>query len=543
MADLEKIKLSQTTDQWTTNLNKNFTELENSKVDKVEGKQLSTNDFTDSEKNKLANIASGAEVNKIDSIEVNGIEATITDKKASVTIPLAGKTSDLTNDSFVSYTTAEQGLTDEQKQNARTNIDAEKSFTKNTAFNKNFEDSTDNIKMNGEVSVGTSTTVARADHVHPSDTSKLDAIKANRNVTQDLTVKTTDGSDNVSLEVSYINLSSQAQTSESKAISLANDQHAGLMSKSDYSQIRQNTEDIARLKNVNVRLLYTDKSDPIATEIDTFVQSKGYTSPYQGISVVVDATKHVWHYYEGGTGWKDDGSESIANFTNTTAGTILGSSDDGKIHAETDGTGSVNGWDDLKNRVSTVESGKVNKTDVQNETGTSTSNPISQNAATTAINAVKTDLNGHINNKENPHEVTKEQVGLGNVDNTSDANKPVSTAQQTALDNKLNKNLTAAAANKNVVTDASGNITTEDKPVILNVSTLTFTDAADTWSANTSDGTYTLTLASTKTPISNARKLIADSGKYQDIMATVEYDSQNIYITSDEKFSGAIAVV
>ena len=36
----------------------------------------------------------------------------------------------------------------------------------------------------------------------------------------------------------------------------------------------------------------------------------------------------------------------------------------------------------------------------------------------------------------NPHNVTKANVGLGNVDNTSDANKPVSTAQQTALNAK-----------------------------------------------------------------------------------------------------------
>lgn len=43
-------------------------------------------------------------------------------------------------------------------------------------------------------------------------------------------------------------------------------------------------------------------------------------------------------------------------------------------------------------------------------------------------------LSNHINNKNNPHEVTKDQVGLGNVDNTSDLNKPVSTAQQTAID-------------------------------------------------------------------------------------------------------------
>ena len=33
---------------------------------------------------------------------------------------------------------------------------------------------------------------------------------------------------------------------------------------------------------------------------------------------------------------------------------------------------------------------------------------------------------------------TKTDVGLGNVDNTSDANKPISTATQTALDLKAN---------------------------------------------------------------------------------------------------------
>lgn len=42
-------------------------------------------------------------------------------------------------------------------------------------------------------------------------------------------------------------------------------------------------------------------------------------------------------------------------------------------------------------------------------------------------------INGHIADLENPHSVTKAQVGLGNVDNTSDANKPVSTAQATAI--------------------------------------------------------------------------------------------------------------
>lgn len=60
-----------------------------------------------------------------------------------------------------------------------------------------------------------------------------------------------------------------------------------------------------------------------------------------------------------------------------------------------------------------------------------------QAGITSDINAVQTNLETHINNKSNPHEVTKDQVGLGNVDNTSDANKPISNATQTALNGKF----------------------------------------------------------------------------------------------------------
>lgn len=61
-----------------------------------------------------------------------------------------------------------------------------------------------------------------------------------------------------------------------------------------------------------------------------------------------------------------------------------------------------------------------------------------QAGITSDIDAVQTNLETHINNKSNPHEVNKAQVGLGNVDNTSDANKPISTATQNALNSKFN---------------------------------------------------------------------------------------------------------
>jgi len=59
-------------------------------------------------------------------------------------------------------------------------------------------------------------------------------------------------------------------------------------------------------------------------------------------------------------------------------------------------------------------------------------------SAVTWISTNGTNLINHLSNTSNPHNTTKTQVGLGNVDNTSDANKPVSTAQQTALDLKEN---------------------------------------------------------------------------------------------------------
>lgn len=48
-------------------------------------------------------------------------------------------------------------------------------------------------------------------------------------------------------------------------------------------------------------------------------------------------------------------------------------------------------------------------------------------------------LNTHVLDYNNPHKVTKSQVGLGNVDNTSDLDKPISTATQNALDKKVSK--------------------------------------------------------------------------------------------------------
>ncbi|GEM_PF-2785542 len=55
--------------------------------------------------------------------------------------------------------------------------------------------------------------------------------------------------------------------------------------------------------------------------------------------------------------------------------------------------------------------------------------PLNQN-----FDSIDAAIAGHAADTSNPHQTTKEQVGLGNVDNTSDADKPISTAVQAVLD-------------------------------------------------------------------------------------------------------------
>ena len=109
-----------------------------------------------------------------------------------------------------------------------------------------------------------------------------------------------------------------------------------------------------------------------------------------------------------------------------------------------------------------------NTSDVNKPVSAAQSTAIGLKADTTALTAHTTDIS-------NPHSVTQTQVGLSNVNNTSDASKPVSTATQTALNLKasttsLNTHINDAA-NPHTVTQAQvglGNVNNTadaDKPV------------------------------------------------------------------------------
>jgi hypothetical protein len=113
------------------------------------------------------------------------------------------------------------------------------------------------------------------------------------------------------------------------------------------------------------------------------------------------------------------------------------------------GLGSVDDTSDADKPVSTAQQTaldlKANESALVSHSG-NTSNPHSVTKAQVGLTnvvdveqATVAEYDIHTGDTSNPHSVTQTQVGLSNVDNTTDANKPVSTAQQTALDLKANE--------------------------------------------------------------------------------------------------------
>ena len=78
------------------------------------------------------------------------------------------------------------------------------------------------------------------------------------------------------------------------------------------------------------------------------------------------------------------------------------------------------------------------------------------------INAVQKTAEDHIGNKINPHNVTKEQLGLGSVDNTPDNEKPVSVFQAEAIADAKLAGTVAQEAAENAQTTANNAQTAAD---------------------------------------------------------------------------------
>lgn len=263
----------------------------------------------------------------------------------------------------------------------------------------------------------------------------------NNNVVENISTSVT--GDNFSLIQTLINLNTQATTQQSVNLPLANATTAGLMSSSDFSSLQDLEDRVGNLEGKTTRLLYTASTNPTASDINSFVTGLGYTSPFEGIAVVVDETFHIWHYYDNnGIGWRDDGVDTVSNFTNSTAGVILGSTDNGKVFAETDGTGSVNGWDTLNTNVSNLQS--------------------TTQALSSSVSTLQNTVSTHTSNISDLQTTTQ---NLSNTVNSLNTQVGTNTSNITNLQNsKININQGTANTGKILTVGSDGNVLPQEIP-------------------------------------------------------------------------------
>lgn len=171
----------------------------------------------------------------------------------------------------------------------------------------------------------------------------------------------------------------------------------------------------------------------------------------------------------------------------------------------------------------------------------------------TSISNVQNNLNAHINNRTNPHRVTKEQIGLDQVDNTSDANKPISNATQTALNGKFSA--TDGNALKQTIEDmpnlvvTEGSVSHKNNNISLSLRQQDLKDPVNTDSIlltfnPATDSTAGIILPSDKSKIDkiitngNGTKYLSDNGTYKEVQGgSADIESLKQYI--NDSFSSA----
>lgn len=179
-----------------------------------------------------------------------------------------------------------------------------------------------------------------------------------------------------------------------------------------------------------------------------------------------------------------------------------------------------------------------------------------QAGITSDIDAVQTNLETHINNKSNPHEVTKDQVGLSEVDNTSDANKPISTATQNALNSKFNASdgnaLKQTIENMPNLVVTEGRLSHKNNGISLSLIQQDLKDQANADSIllkfnPATDSTAGIILPSDKTKIDkiitngNGTKYLSDNGTYKEVQGgNADIESLKKYV--DDSISSARSI-
>ena len=191
--------------------------------------------------------------------------------------------------------------------------------------------------------------------------------------------------DAVSAKLRLVKVSGEAVDS---AIPIASASQTGMMNAQTYAGITNLDARVSALEGKNTTVYVTfPNSDPDQATITSVFTTKAGRPPVAG-DYAVDIAKNLTYGYDGTT-WTKVGSDvSVPQFALGTPGLITGSDEDGTVFAESDGTGSVKGWDELKLSVEGKQAALVTATASLTVTGWSGNSQTVSVAGVTATNIV-----------------------------------------------------------------------------------------------------------------------------------------------------------
>lgn len=195
------------------------------------------------------------------------------------------------------------------------------------------------------------------------------ANKLNTVVATDTVLNTSEST--ISLVENKMNLSTGEESAEVNNFPVASADTAGIMNAATYQTIQDNKSNIEAILDASVAISGLSASVTQAQLTAAWKQATGRTELVNGAKINDSTNQKVWTYYSNTTTWyaaTNTAQVTVSQATNTSLGIVKGSTANGQIAVETDGTLSLNGYDALATQssssasaITTLQSGKVDK--------------------------------------------------------------------------------------------------------------------------------------------------------------------------------------
>jgi hypothetical protein len=496
-----------------------LTSVVSNKVDKVTGKGLSTEDYTSVEKTKLGGIATGAQVNTVASVA--GKTGVVSLVKADVGLSNVDNTTDLLKPISTATQTALDGKVDDAQ--VLTNVPAGAVFT-DTVYthpashpasiitqdaSNRFVTDTEKTTWNGKASTSVATTSANG-LMASTDKTKLDAISGTNTGDETVTtiktklgITTLSGSNTGDQTTITGNAGTATKLATARTINgVAFDGTANITINAVDTTARVASSLLGVANGVATLdaggLVPSSQLPSYVDDVLEFANLAGFPSAGTTGKIYVALDTNKTYRWSG---------SAYVYITSGAVDSVAGKAGVVTLVKGDVGLGSVDNTSDANKPISTATQTALNaKVDKVTGKGLSTEDYTSAEKTKLAGIAAGAQVNtvASVAGRTGAVVLAKADVGLGSVDNTADASKPISTATQTALDLKAplaSPTFTGTVTGVTKTMVGLGNVdnTADSAKNVLSATKLT---TARTINGVSFDGTANITVAdSTKLPL------------------------------------------